>query len=98
MARSPGRLRLKSFSFNFEQVTTVASLNTCEPMTGDKITERVVLWFLVWLSKITCEVAETTRTESQRLQGRQPDLLAFLHKHPVQGGIHPWSAGSGEWH
>lgn len=42
MARSPGRLRLKSFSFNFEQVTTVASLNTREPMTGDKITER---WF-----------------------------------------------------
>lgn len=31
-------------------------------MVGDKITEKVVLWFLMWLSKITCEVAETTQT------------------------------------
>lgn len=57
----------------------MTSFGASEPTTGGKITERVVLWFLMWLSKITQEVAETTQTECQDIQGG-PDLSVFLNK------------------
>lgn len=92
MVRGPEKLRLKSLSYR-KQVTTVTGIGACEPTSENKITERVVLWFHVWLSQITQEVAETTQTESQNLQGR-PDPFVCLIKHRwviprAQGGIHP---------
>lgn len=82
-------------------MTTVTSIGAYAPTSGDKITERVFLWFLVWLSQITQEGAKTTQAESQNLQGR-PDPLVCLDKHlhvipQAQGRLHPSSTGMGAW-
>ena len=45
-------------------------MNSQEPTVGDKIREKVVSWFLMWLSKIAQEAAESAQAKAQKPQGR----------------------------
>lgn len=85
MVTGPWCQRLKVLSFSFKQVTIVTSMSAHEPTLADKITERVVLWFLRWLSKITQEAAKRAKTQSQGLLEPWSTFLAgscpSLHEH-----------------
>lgn len=53
----------------------MTSVSAHEPTVGDKITEGVVLWFLMWLSKIIQEAPGIAETQTQGLLGHPGPLF-----------------------